>query len=370
MKMNKIKLLYITNGVNGAGGLERVLSIKASYLAEHFDYEITILSLNEAEIQPFYVFSDKINFISVQVKGNPFAYILSYIKGLRKIVKDIKPDVISVCDDGLKGFFVPLFTGKPCPMIYERHVSKIATNKNNNLINIVRTSIIYRLMDIGGKLYDKFIVLTEQNKLEWKRMKHLKVISNPLSFYPQKKALLLNKKVISVGKLSYQKGQDMLIKAWEIVAQKHPDWKLEIYGKKDKNNYYQQLIEQKGLEKSICLFDPIANIEVKYLDASIYVLSSRFEGFGMVLIEAMVSGLSCVSFDCPYGPSDIITEGEDGFLVPKGDIEILANKIMYLIENNQERIRMGANARENVKRYLPENIIPQWDKLFKQLHER
>jgi glycosyltransferase involved in cell wall biosynthesis len=223
-------------------------------------------------------------------------------------------------------------------------------------------------MDVGGKLYDNFLVLTEQNKREWKRMKNMKVISNPLSFYPQKKALLLNKRAILVGKLSYQKGQDMLVEAWEMITKKHPEWTLEIYGKKDGNSYYQHLIEQKGLDNNIHLFDPVTNIEDKYLEASIYVLSSRFEGFGMVLIEAMAAGLPCVSFNCPYGPSDIICHGEDGLLVEPGNINKLAEKIIYLIENEDKRICMGRKARENVKRYLPENIVPQWDKLFKQLY--
>jgi glycosyltransferase involved in cell wall biosynthesis len=365
-----VTLLYITNGINGAGGLERVLSIKASYLAEHYGYEVVILSLNESQAQPFYPFSDKVKFISIECKGNPVAYIRSCVKGIRKVVNQVKPNVISVCDDGLKGFFVPLYTGKPCPMIYERHVSKQISNKEAHFFSKVRTQITYWLMNMSGRLYDKFIVLTEQNKLEWKNLSNIKVISNPLSFYPEQSSVLNNKKAILVGKLSYQKGQDLLIKAWAIVAQKHPDWSLEIYGTKDKENYHQTLINKKNLEGNIFLYDPVPDIEQKYLDSSIYVMSSRFEGFGMVLIEAMSCGLPCVSFDCPYGPSDIVKNGEDGFLVPLGDIDTLANKILFLIENKEERIRMGRNAKENVKRFSPENIIPQWDTLFKNLLEK
>ena len=118
-----IKLLYITNKTNGPGGLERVLSIKASYLADHLDYEIHILTLDQGNVEMFYDFSSNIIHHDIATGNNPISFLQNYIKGLNRIVKKIKPNVISVCDDGLKGFLVPLLIGKPCPMIYERHVS-------------------------------------------------------------------------------------------------------------------------------------------------------------------------------------------------------------------------------------------------------
>jgi glycosyltransferase involved in cell wall biosynthesis len=356
-------LLYITNGVNGVGGLERVLSIKASYLAEHYDYEVIILSLNEPIAQPFYSFSDKIKFISVQVKGNPLIYIYSYIRGIRKIAKDINPDVISVCDDGLKGFFVPKIIGKKISIIYERHAS-IKFNTNRSL----RGKIQKQLMRSKVNDFRKFVVLTPSNIKEW-QTENVIAIANPLSFYPEDSSLLKNKTVIAVGSHSYNKGYDLLLNTWKIVIEKYPDWKLNIYGKLDTSETFVNLANRLNIDNFVNFYSPVPDIEASYREASIMVLSSRSEGFGMVLIEAMACGLPCVSFDCPSGPSDIITDGDDGFLVPNTNIEALADKIIFLIENREERIRMGKNAKENAKKYLPENIISQWNKLFTSIIE-
>lgn len=159
----------------------------------------------------------------------------------------------------------------------------------------------------------------------------------------------------------------MLIPAWSIVAQRHPDWKLHIYGEGDLKEKFTKLIDELQLNNNCLLHHTVSNIADKYCMSSIFVLSSRYEGFGLVLEEAMSCGIPCVSFDCPHGPSDIIKDYEDGLLVEKENIKELADKICYLIENENVRIKMGHKARENVKRFLPENVMPQWKNLFESL---
>ena len=363
-----MKLLFITNGINGTGGLERVLSIKASYLADHFDYEIHIFSLNESIVSPFYEFSKEIQFHSIAVKGNSLKYIYSYISGIKQKIKIIQPDVISVCDDGLKGFFLPLILGKNRPIIYERHVSKeIEMNSN---FSFLKKKIIYfkwMLMGLLANNFDAFVVLTNGNTTEWKHLKNLKVIPNPTSFYPEESSSLNNKKVIAVGKQGYQKGYDRLLNSWGKVSEKNREWELNIYGKANSDSNLEALSKQLEIQNSVNFYSPEKNIKEKYLESSIYVMSSRFEGFGMVLIEAMACGLPCVSFDCPHGPADIIKDGEDGILVPNGDEQKLAEAIELLINDKKLRLRMGAKARHNVKKYLPKHIVQQWHDLFTQL---
>lgn len=363
-----IKLLYITNGINGAGGLERVLSVKASYLAEHYDYEVTILSLNDNDNDPFYTFSDKIKMLSIPVAGNPINYILSYKKGIQETVKQLKPDVIAVCDDGLKGFFIPQLLKTKIPIIYERHVSKeIEMNDSFPIWKKGLIQLKWRLMERLASSFAKFVVLTNENTKEWSSLKNLEVIPNPLSFYPKQSSTLQNKKVIAVGKQSYQKGYDRLLNSWKIVNERHPDWQLEIYGTIAPEFHLADLAHDLRIEKSVFFFPPEKDIQSKYLEASLYVMSSRFEGFGMVLIEAMACGVPCVSFDCNYGPSDIIENEVDGFVVQNGDCDSLANSINELISNEALRIDMGTKAKDNVKRFLPETIVQQWDQLFRSL---
>lgn len=363
-----MKILYITNQICGAGGLERVLSIKASYLAENMGYEVHIVSLNQGDLPFFFQFSERIQHHDILVSGSFFSYIKRYCLGLRNIVNIIKPDVISVCDDGLKGFFLPIILGKPCPMIYERHVSKNIEIKKDKIgiTTKLKSKLIFYLMNFLAETYSRFVVLTKGNTQEW-QINNIEIIPNPLTFYPEQSSSLTNKKVIAVGKQSYQKGYDRLLQSWQIVHENFKEWNLEIYGKKDEFLQLELLAKKLGIDKNVFFFDADKNIQQKYLESSIYVMSSRFEGFGMVLIEAMACGVPCVSFDCPHGPSDIIVNNDDGFLVDNNDVQLLAQRLMQLIEDESLRKKLGNKAKQNVKRFLPKIIMEQWDDLFKKL---
>lgn len=366
-----MKLLYITNGINGAGGLERVLSIKASYLADHYDYDVTILSLNEGGNEPFYEFSSKIKSLSIPVLGNLVRYIKSYREGIKKVVGETNPDIILVCDDGLKAFFIPSILKTKIPIVYERHVSKeIEMNHEFPFWKKALIQAKWKLMESLAQRFQKFVVLTQGNTKEWKTLKNLVVIPNPLSFFPEESSSLQTKKVIAVGKQGYQKGYDRLLPAWKMVQEKYPDWHLEIYGKIEPKANLKDIARNLKIRETVSFFPPEKDIKSKYLDASIYVMSSRYEGFGMVLIEAMACGLPCVSFDCNFGPSDIIRHDEDGLLVENGNIKALAEALFKLISHKHLRVEMGNSAKENVKRFRPETVVQEWDDLFKFLLDR
>ena len=363
-----MKLLYITNQISGPGGLERVLSIKASYFADTYGYDVHILTMNDTPDQLFFKFSPSIKTHNILVPSNKFGYVRSYISKINQTVQEVNPDVVLVCDDGLKGLLLPFLIRTKVPLIYERHVSKeVARGAGpNTLFNKLKTRIAYSLMKQGGQKFDAFVVLTQGNLKEWD-LTNTTVIPNPLPFVKGEVSTLENKNVIAVGKQSFQKGYDRLIETWKEVHKNFPEWQLHIYGSEDPTKETEKHIERLHLSHSIKLFQPVKNIREKFTESSIHVLSSRYEGFGMVIIEAMACGIPSVSFDCPYGPSDIIEDGKNGYLVPNGDIEALGQSLMDIMGDPKKRKELGTYAFKSVDRFEMPVIGAQWKSLFEQL---
>lgn len=367
-----MRIAYCTPSLYIPGGVERVLTTKANYLADVAGYEVYIILTDGKDRKPYYPLSEKVHVINLDIRFEElwnmsfikkgFAYLKKqrvFKRKLKEVLFDIRPDVTVSLLRREINFLCDINDGSK--KVGELHVNRLNYRNfeagDTNAIKELFAKYWMHSLVKQLKRLDKFIVLSEEDRNNWKEIDNVTAMPNPLPKTNDTPiSMTENKKVIAVGRYVYQKGFDLLIDAWEMVAEKHPDWHLYIYGRGNKEEYKH--IANCHLE------DAVENINEKYADSSVFVLSSRFEGFGMVIIEAMKCGLPAVSFACPCGPSDIITNGKDGFLVNNGDTEQLAERICFLIENPEVRKEMGQRAIETARKYDIEEIGKRWEALF------
>lgn len=366
------KLLFITPRIDGAGGVQKFLSFRANYLQQKKGYSVHILTTNSHSNQIFFDFG-KIDVVDQEIPGKGMFYFFNYLKIVRQYIKEIKPDLIVIVDNGLKGNLLPFFIKtNHNRIIYEQHGYRFykEMNEKRNLYAKLKNQFQYRLVDYSMSKADCIVGLVPENKKEWKTDK-MEIIPNPLpkEFFGLNIKDTIHKRVITVGRHAYQKGYDMLLDIWKEVLEDFPDWILEVYGHPDEveDLNLAKRVKDLNLEKQVILQKPVKDIRDKYLNADFYVMSSRYEGFGNVLVEALACGLPCISFACPTGPSFIINDQENGFLVPCYDKKEFAQKIKELIADNELRSRMSKHAQESICRFDPDKIMEKWDDLYRKL---
>lgn len=382
MGSRQYKIVFCTPALYMAGGVERVLTLKANYFAEHFGYNVTII-LTEGKDKPlFYPLSDKVKVVNLNI-GFEELWTCSFIKKIfvylkkQRIYKEllkqelmrIRPDItISLLRREIN-FLNSIKDGSK--KVGELHVNRsnyrnFEQDDTNFLKNLFSQLWMSNLVS-NLKRLDKFVVLTEEDHQNWPELDNVVVIPDPLTFSSSTYSPLTEKRVIAVGRYVYQKGFDLLLKSWAIVEKKCPDWMLTIIGQGERLQY-DTLIDELNLDRKRCkLLGPTERIQKEYISSSFLVMSSRFEGFGMVLVEAMSCGLPVISFDCPCGPKDIIQNHIDGILVEKGNIEKLAEAIIWMIQHPEKCKVMATKAVDNVQRFKIGQIAEQWKSLFESL---
>ncbi|MEG1616804.1 MAG: glycosyltransferase family 4 protein [Bacteroidales bacterium] len=366
-----MKILYIQDWF-AFGGINRVTSCKENYLISK-GFEVHNLCMDDRpnaisdyfydpEIIMHSLYKDDFDqYLKIPLLGRIIRFILFRYKFI-SVIKSIKPDLIVTVRDYIEPLTVILFTRK-IPRILEFHC-----------VLLDRISPIYSFRE-WCRLNFKYPFYTLVSLTQRDREKREKILRQPIYVIPNPIYLksecsnLEDKIVISLGRFHPQKGYDLLIPAWIKVAKKHPDWQLYIYGKGDEKEKYRRLIQQNNLSDQVFLKDPVENVSEVLLKSSIYVMSSRYEGFGLVLSEAMQCGVPCVSVDCEAGPSEIIKDGIDGFVVPTLDMDLLTDRICKLIQDDELRKKMGRNASFNIQRYKIDDVMKTWIDLFnKEVH--
>lgn len=366
------------------GGADKIIINKANYFADKLGYEVYLITDSQNGIRPFFPVSNKVKMIDLginffqQYQYSPIKRMLVYRKLTKQFKKRmsnllavIKPDVlISTFSRDAK--FVDLYKQFAKATIAEVHTTKkniraLPELRRKGFPYTLLANYIEHQLDNSAKKYDEVIVLNHLEKELWAPVREVRVINNAVQIYPKEPNLLTAKSAIFVGRAEYEKGPDRLIEVWKLVAEKHPDWKVKMFCTGAMLDSLKAKVKEYEIEKQVLFMPPTKDMEHEYITSSICLMTSRFEGFPVVLQEAMGCGLPCLSFNCPSGPRYIIKDQEDGYLVENGNIEAMAERVCELIENEELRKKLGQKAKENMAYYSEERIMGQWKALFEDL---
>lgn len=373
-----MKIVYNIVGTFNSGGMERVLANKANYLVRQ-GYDISIITTDQKGRSPYFTLDPRIDQhdLGINYKDDLEKGLLTRLvtyfrkqkkhrKALGTLLKKLNADIAISMFDHDGSFLHKIKDGSKKVMeIHFSRYKRIQYNRRGIWKCIDKYRAVQDLNIVKG--YDSFVVLTQEDKAYWGDMPHMTVIPNANSFVPEQQALLKEKNVIAVGRYDYQKGFDNLIRIWQQVHQVHPDWMLNIYGQGPLKQYLQHMINELKLSEVIHLCASVKNIEQEYLNSSMLVMTSRYEGFGLALTEAQSCGVPLVAYACKCGPRDIIDSGRNGFLIEEKDSEDFVKKINLLIENEDLRSEMGKHAWEMSERYSEKVIMNKWLNLFNDL---
>ena len=370
-----MKIVYISDALAIWGGLERVLADKVNYMADEYGYDIYLLTTNQGLHPIPFSISGKVHHHDLDIRfQQQYQYkgirrlLLRrrlrrlFVDRLRAYLQAVQPDVVVSLRVELMSAIAEAKGG--IPLVLESHSMRYAERFNQvSKYEQLKTWWYCR----SARDAQMIVALTEGDASDWRSLnKNVCVIPDIVHLNQGAVSSCNSKSVIFVGRFSHQKDIRSLVQIWKLVHQQRPDWRLDVYGGygEEKDELLQTIDEANA---NIFVHEPVSDIFEKYRESSILVLTSCFEPFGLVLPESMSCGLPVVSFDCPYGPSDIITDGVDGFIIKKRDITLFANRICQLIDSHDLRLRMGQAGIQSSQRYQAEGIMPSWKQLFTRL---
>lgn len=369
-------IVYCIAGTRHSGGMERVLANKANWLVEH-GHKISVITTDQYGEPDFFDMDSRIARYDLGINyeanngGSIFNKIALYPskqfkhkRKLKNLLMNLKADVVISMGCNEIGLLHGINDGSK--KVLEIHFSRFKRLQYNRrgLWRVIDSYRHWQDKKIASR-YDNFVVLTEEDLQLWgKDMKNISVIPNAHPFRLEVPAQCKSRTVLAVGRFTYQKGFDRLLEIWSRLINSHPGWKLRIVGSGELKNDYIEKIERYGIADSVTLADTGRDIKAEYCNASIYAMTSHYEGLPMVLLEAQASGLPIVSYTCHCGPRDVVTDGVDGFLADDGDVTAFVDKMGLLMDDEGLRVKFGAAAYLNSLKYTTDAIMNRWLSLF------
>ena len=367
-----MKLLYFTIQINMQGGLARIVIDKINWLVDH-GYEVTLCNIEALDVVPYYETDARVKLLRGDMQTTPGG-ILTRLKGtlatlrrLKEIIRQEQPDVIVNAHTPLITWVLP-FTCRRIPKVMECHQSRQGLEVFNQwaMSKTARTLHRHAIRWIYGR-YDRYVVLTHGDQDSW-RLKNCIVIPNFSNYKPETEHPnpLSARQVIVLARLMPQKRIDLMIRIWAKVAREFPDWQLTVLGEGMQMEELKALAVAEGVSESFRMPGAVRDVTSYLEQSSILCLTSEYEGFGIVLIEAMLKGLPVVAFEY-VGVRDIIEDGVDGYVVPFGDVDAYAARLRQLMASAEVRRRLRDNALVSVRKFDKEAVMQRWVELFHTL---
>lgn len=364
-KREQLHICFFAGGMYQGGGTERMTQLLANALSERSEWKVSVLSKSDKGEPPFYPLSEAVSY--AVLNNGPYhgwRTLLREIVLLRRFVRERQVDILIDVDVALGLFSLPLKVLVPrMKQVFWEHFSVGYDADNPRMGKLRRLALRYG---------DAYVTLTEQDACELSKGRHraeVTAIPNICSYALQKDGYDITSKVIlSAGNLIPIKGFDLALEAASLVLPHHPDWSWHIYGDGSEEKRLRQRAKELGLEESVRFMGRSKSLEAAYRSASLYVLPSRSEGFGLVLAEAKAFRLPTIAFDIPFGPRTIIQDGVNGSLISPFDVQAMAEAILALIEDKALRIRYSEQAQLGMERFREADVVLKWEQLLKGLY--
>lgn len=359
-----INVCFFSGDITRSGGTERVSTVIANELQKDKELSISFLSLWENHSESFYDIDKSIKRdVLYKKETTGIFHFIGYICRIRKFIKKNKIDILIDIDGILDMYSVPAIF---------RLKTKLISWEQFNYYQNPYVNYRKRTRKLAAKYADAIVVITKEDKGYFKQNLRIKnrieQIYNPITIKNNDSYYSMDSKtILSVGRITEQKGFDMLVEVAKEVFKTHSDWNWIIIGEGEDKEIIENKIKEYGLTNNISIISNVKNIEDYYKKSAIYVMTSRYEGFGLVLTEAQEFHLPCISFKCPAGPSEIVDNNENGYLINCFEIEDMIKAIINLIENESIRKKFSSQAQKNSKMFDVQRIATQWSLLLKKL---